>query len=61
MSDDGTLGYNYGRYEWRVPGPDGKAESRTGWFLTIWKRQPNGTWRYVLDDGTPDPKPTTTK
>jgi ketosteroid isomerase-like protein len=54
VSDDGTLGYNYGRYEMRGPGPDGKEIVRGGWFLTIWKRQPDGTWRYVMDNGTPD-------
>jgi ketosteroid isomerase-like protein len=57
VSDDGTLGYNYGRYEWREPGKDGKEIVATGWFLTIWKRQPDGTWRYVMDQGSPDPKP----
>ncbi len=54
VSDDGTLGYNYGRYESRRPGPDGKEVVRTGWFLTIWKRQPDGTWKYVMDNGAPD-------
>lgn len=62
VSDDGTLGYNYGRYEFRSPVPDGKERVGTGWFLTIWKRQPDGTWRYVMDNGAPDrpvaaPKP----
>lgn len=60
VSDDGTLGYNYGRYELHAPGPDGKEVTRTGWFLTIWKRQPDGTWRYVMDNGAPD-KPAATK
>ena len=54
VSDDGTLGYNWGRYEWRSPGTDGKERVRTGFFLTIWKRQPDGTWRYVMDNGAPD-------
>lgn len=54
VSDDGTLGYNYGRYESRRPGPDGKESVRGGWFLSIWKRQPDGSWRYVMDAGTPD-------
>ncbi|HVU18041.1 MAG TPA: nuclear transport factor 2 family protein [Candidatus Didemnitutus sp.] len=54
VSDDGTLGYNYGRYEWRSPDASGKPTVHTGWFLTIWKRQPDGTWRYVMDNGTPD-------
>jgi ketosteroid isomerase-like protein len=58
VSDDGTLGYNYGRYESRRPGADGKESVHTGWFLTIWKRQPDGSWRYVMDTGAPDrPKP----
>ncbi len=54
VSDDGTLGYNWGRYEWRGPGADGQPVVRTGFFLTIWKRQPDGTWRYVMDNGAPD-------
>jgi ketosteroid isomerase-like protein len=39
------------------PGPDGNEIVRGGWFLTIWKRQPNGTWRYVMDNGAPDRPP----
>ncbi len=57
VSDDGTLGYNWGRYEWRGPGADGQPMVRTGFFLTIWKRQPDGTWRYVMDNGAPDRPP----
>lgn len=54
VSDDGTLGYNWGRYERRAPEPGGQERIRTGFFLTIWKRQPDGTWRYVMDTGAPD-------
>ncbi|PTX91502.1 nuclear transport factor 2 family protein [Opitutus sp. ER46] len=54
VSDDGTLGYDYGRYESRLPGPDGQDSVRGGFFLTIWKRQPDGSWRYVMDHGAPD-------
>ena len=57
VSDDGTLGYNYGRYESRGPGPDGRERVSSGWFLSIWKRQPDGTWRYVMDTGVPDRPP----
>lgn len=57
VSDDGTLGYNYGRYESRRTGRDGKEVVRGGWFLTIWKRQPDGSWKYVMDNGTPDRPP----
>lgn len=57
VSDDGTLGYNYGRYEYRGPGPDGSERTAGGWFLSIWKRQPDGSWRYVMDTGAPDRPP----
>ena len=54
VSDDGTLGYNYGRYEYRGPGADGQQHTHAGFFLTIWKRQPDGAWKYVMDNGAPD-------
>jgi len=54
VSDDGTLGYNYGRYESRGPGADGQVHTHAGFFLTIWKRQPDGSWKYVMDTGAPD-------
>jgi ketosteroid isomerase-like protein len=57
VSDDGTLGYNYGRYEARAKTPEGEDVIRTGFFLTIWKRQPDGMWKYVMDTGAPDRPP----
>lgn len=54
VSADGTLGYNYGRYELRSLAPDGTERIGGGWFLSIWKKQPDGTWRYVMDTGVPD-------
>jgi hypothetical protein len=35
VSDDGTLGYNYGRYESRRAGPNGKASVHTRRFLEV--------------------------
>jgi ketosteroid isomerase-like protein len=58
VSDDGTLGYNYGRYQARSQGADGTETVREGFFLTIWKRQPDGSWRYVMDNGAADRPPT---
>ena len=57
VSADGTLGYNYGRFESRRPGPDGNEVIRGGFFLTIWKRQPDGSWKYVMDTGAADRPP----
>ena len=44
VSAGGDLAFDTGPW---VYGDD-KAH---GWFLTIWKRQPDGTWRWVLDHG----------
>jgi ketosteroid isomerase-like protein len=49
VSDDGTLGYTYGRYTWKVRGESGRMTEFTGIFHTVWKKQPDGTWRYVWD------------
>jgi ketosteroid isomerase-like protein len=56
VAASGDLGYTWGRYEYRlastVPGqPDSVGQ---GFYLTLWKRQPDGQWRYVLDTGSPD-------
>jgi ketosteroid isomerase-like protein len=48
-SDDGTLGYTYGRYTFSAIDPEGKPISSTGIFHTVWRRQPNGEWKYVWD------------
>jgi ketosteroid isomerase-like protein len=49
VSTDGTLGYTYGRYTWKVRNKDGKTTEYYGVFHTVWKKQPDGTWRYVWD------------
>ncbi len=53
VSDDGTLGYTWGKYEFTpAPAPDGtQPPSGSGLYLTIWKRQADGTWKFVYDGG----------
>jgi ketosteroid isomerase-like protein len=55
-STDGSLGYTWGRYEYTEPDvdPAKPAVKSTGFYLTIWKRQPDGSWRFTMDTGTPD-------
>lgn len=50
------LGYVWGRYRFEAT-VDGKPFKADGKFITIWKRQPDGAWRIVLDHGTQDPAP----
>ncbi len=49
VSADGTLGYTWGRYEATERAPDGKTTATPGIFVTIWKRQPDGSWKFVYD------------
>ena len=51
------LGYTLGTYEWRGPGPDGKTVTRYGKYCSVWKKQKDGTWKWVVDVGTPSPEP----
>ncbi|HEU4471168.1 MAG TPA: hypothetical protein VFR58_08800 [Flavisolibacter sp.] len=43
------MAYSYGHYTWLVTDSTGKESSYKGVYLTVWKRQPDNTWRYVWD------------
>jgi ketosteroid isomerase-like protein len=49
VSEDGTLGYTYGKYLWKSKDQTGAAVEYRGIFHTVWKRQKDGSWRYVWD------------
>jgi ketosteroid isomerase-like protein len=57
ISASGDLGYTFGRYESAGQGPDGAPVHRTGYYLSIWRKGPDGIWRVVVDIGSPDPPP----
>jgi ketosteroid isomerase-like protein len=49
FSPDGKLAYMRSDNEMTVPGPDGKAMKLPGRGVTIWRRDPDGVWRCVVD------------
>lgn len=49
VSSSGDLGYTYGKYLFTVTDSTGKIQSKTGIFHTVWKKQSDGTWRFVWD------------
>ncbi len=51
VSSAGDLGYTLGRYRSIPFKSNDKKAMKTGYYLTIWKRQPDGTWRFVFDMG----------
>ena len=49
VSSSGDLGYTYGRYTLTRIDSIGHSTQTEGIFQTIWKRQPDGNWRFVWD------------
>lgn len=45
----GELGYTYGKYRWEFKDSTGKITESKGIFHTVWKKQADGTWRFVWD------------
>lgn len=48
IARSGELGYTYGIYALR---PSVKDTVIYGTYVSIWKKEGNGTWKYVLDSG----------
>ena len=49
VSDDGSLGYTYGNFKFTMIDSTGAEKTQSGVFHTVWKRQDDGSWRYVWD------------
>ena len=51
VSQSGDMAYTYGDFVFTYPDPDstGVMKTNTGIFHTVWKRQEDGTWRFVWD------------
>jgi len=49
VSSSGDLGYTYGKYTYTVTDSSGNSKSYKGIFHTVWKRQPDGKWKFVWD------------
>ncbi|MGA9581017.1 MAG: hypothetical protein WBR13_03480, partial [Allosphingosinicella sp.] len=48
IAASGDLGFTTGPY---VVGAGDRLGH--GWYFTIWKRQPDGSWRWIIDHGPP--------
>lgn len=49
VSNSGDLGYTYGTAVFTTMDSTGVKTVRKAKFHTVWKRQPNGDWRFVWD------------
>ncbi|GAB2535393.1 hypothetical protein GCM10027085_27670 [Spirosoma aerophilum] len=57
-AQSGELGYTFGQWMLTKRSEAGNRSATYGVYMTVWKRQRNGQWRFVLDGGnsTPEPK-----
>lgn len=60
VSKAGDLGYTTGPWEFRPNGADDKPVA-FGQYFTIWKKQGDGSWKFVLDRGVSSEKPFATR
>jgi ketosteroid isomerase-like protein len=56
-ASSGDMAYTVGRAVSVSPGPDGKPATSYVKYLSVWRRQPDGEWRYVADSGNGNPGP----
>lgn len=59
MAASGDLGYTFGNYVATSKGKDGKEVKSYGKYVTIWKKQADGSWKVAMDTGNSSPAPTT--
>ena len=49
----GDMGYTIGTYKFVQGGPDGELVRMNGTYVTIWRKQNDGSWKVAVDIGNP--------
>jgi len=49
VSDGGDMASSYGKYIWTSKDSTGKVQISKGIFHTVWKKQKDGSWKYIWD------------
>ena len=59
MAASGDLGYTYGNYIFKSKNKEGKTVASYGKYMSVWKKQKDGSWKVAVDMGnaSPEPKP----
>lgn len=55
MGPSGDMGYTWGHFEGHSKDANGNPVTVTGRYMTIWRRENDGTWKVVLDAGSNEP------
>jgi ketosteroid isomerase-like protein len=54
MGPSGDMGYTWGHYEGRSKDANGNPVQTSGRYITVWRKEPDGSWKVVLDAGAND-------
>ena len=55
-AESGDLGYTLGKWIYTKTAADGSESKLYGYYVSIWKKQADGSWKYVFDTGISAPK-----
>ncbi|MGD0910904.1 MAG: nuclear transport factor 2 family protein [Terracidiphilus sp.] len=55
MGPSGDMGYTWGHYEGHSKDANGNPVVTSGRYMTIWRKEADGSWKFVLDAGANDP------
>lgn len=55
MGPSGDMGYTWGHYEGQSKDANGNPVTTSGRYITVWRREKDGTWKVVLDAGSNEP------
>jgi len=55
MGPSGDMGYTWGHFEGHSKDAGGSPITTSGRYITIWRKQPDGNWKVVLDAGANEP------
>ena len=56
VATSGDIGYTYGGWTMHTKTKQQSDTSLYGDYITVWKKQTDGSWKYVVDGGTNTPK-----
>ena len=55
MGPSGDMGYTWGHFEGRSKDKNGNPVLTSGRYITMWRKEPDGSWKVVLDAGANEP------
>jgi ketosteroid isomerase-like protein len=55
MGPSGDMGYTWGHFEGHSKDANGYPVTTSGRYITMWRREPDGNWKVVLDAGANEP------